>query len=52
MAAGHLITNRDFSLLGNVNADGLVYTWGKFITVFSCKYFCIYDNTVSTVRYL
>ena len=52
MTAGHLITDRDFSLLCNVNADCLVYTRRQLVSVFSGKYFGIYNDTVLTMRYL
>ena len=52
MTAGHLITNRDLSLLGNVDTDCLVHTWGQLVTILPGKYLGIHDNTVGAVRYL
>src|SRR5699024_8925456 len=51
VTSGHFISYRDLSLLGNVNAHCLVYTRRKFVSVFSCEYFGIYDNTIFTMRY-
>ena len=39
-------------LLSNVNADCLVYTRRQLVSVFSGKYFGIYNDTVLTMRYL
>ena len=52
VTAGHLITYRDLSLLGNIDADCLIHTGGQLIAVLSCKYFCIHNDTVLTVRNL
>ena len=51
MTTGHLITHRDLSLLCNVNSYGLIYTRCQLVTIFSCEYFCIYNNTIFTMRY-
>ena len=51
MTSSHLITNRDLSLLGNVDADTLVYSRSQLIAILSCKYFCVYNDTVSAVRH-
>ena len=51
MTSGHLITYRDLSLLCDVDTDCLVNSRWKFISIFSCKYFCIYNDTVFTMRY-
>ena len=51
MTSSHLITNGDFSLLCNVNADCLVYSRRKFVAVFTGKYFGVHDDTILTVRY-
>ena len=50
MTTSHLISYLYFSLLGNVDTNSLIYTWRKFISIFSCKHFCIYYNTKFTVR--
>ena len=52
VTAGHLITNGDLSLLGNVNAYRLVHARRQLVAVLPCKYFGIHDNTVGAVRYL
>ena len=51
MTTGHLVTYRDLSLLCNVNSYGLIYTRCQLVTIFSCEDFCIYDNTIFTMRY-
>ena len=52
MTACHLITNRDFSLLCNVNADCLVYSGCQLIAVLTGKYLGIHYNTIFAMRYL
>ena len=52
MTAGHLITHRNLSLLCNIDADCLIDTGRQLIAVLSCKYFCVYNDTVLTVRNL
>ena len=52
MTAGHLVTNRDFSLLGNIDTDCLIYARRQLIAVLSRKYFCVHNDTVLTVRNL
>ena len=52
MTACHLITNRDFSLLRNVNADCLVYSGCQLIAVLTGKYLGIHYDTIFTMRYL
>jgi len=52
MTSSHLITNRDLTFLGDIDTDSLVYAWCKLVTIFSCKYLCVYDDTVCTMRYL
>ena len=51
MTSGHLVTNGNLSLLGNVDTHCLVHTWRKLVSVFSCKYFGVYNNTIFSVRY-
>ena len=51
MTSGHLIADRDLSLLSNIDAHCLVHSWRQFISVISSKYLCIYDNTVLSVRH-
>ena len=52
MTAGHLITNRNLTLLSDIDPYGLVYARSQLITVFSCKYLGINDDSVCAVRYL
>ena len=52
MPSSHLVTNRNLSLLGNVNADRLIYSRRKFISVISRKYLCINNNSIFTMRHL
>ena len=52
MTASHLITNRDLTFLGDIDTDSLVYAWCKLVTIFSCKYLSVYDDTICTMRYL
>ena len=51
MTSCHLITHRNFSLLGNINADCLVYAGRQLIPVFSGKHTGIYYDTIFTVRH-
>ena len=51
MTSCHLITYRNLTFLGNVNADSLVYARSQLVAVLSGKYFCVDDDAVSTVRY-
>ena len=51
MTSGHLITNGNLTFLSNIYANGFVYSRRKFISVFSCKYFGIDNNTIITVRH-
>ena len=51
MTSGHLITNRNLSLLRNVDTYRLIYSRRQFITVLSCKYLRIYNNTIFSVWY-
>src|SRR5699024_886756 len=46
----HLVADRDFSLLSDVDADCLVDTRRQLIAVLSGKYFGLYYDTVLTVR--
>ena len=52
VTAGHLITDGDLSLLCNVNADRLVHTRRKLVALGACKYLCVHNDTIFTVRYL
>ena len=52
VTTSHLIADRDFSLLCDVDADCLVYSRRKFVAVFTGKYFGVHDDTILTVRYL
>ena len=52
MTSSHLITNRDLTFLGDIDTDSLVYAWCKLVTIFSCKYLSVYDDTICTMRYL
>ena len=52
MTAGHLITYRDLSLLGNVDTHCFIYAWRKLISIFPCEYFGIYYDTIFSVRNL
>ncbi len=52
MSSRHLITYRDLSLLRDIDADRLINTRRQFISVISCKYFRIYNNTIFTVGHL
>ena len=49
VTACHLIADRDLSLLRDVNANRLVHTGGKLISVLSGELLGIYDNAVFTV---
>ena len=51
VTTSHLIADRDFSLLCDVDADCLVYSRRKFVAVFTGKYFGVHDDTILTVRY-
>ena len=51
MTSCPLITYRNLTFLGNVNADSLVYARSQLVAVLSGKYFCVDDDAVSTVRY-
>ena len=52
MTTGHLITDRNLTLLCNVNADGLVHTRRQLITGLACKYLGIHNNSVRSMRNL
>ena len=52
MTAGHLITYRNLSLLGNIDTHCLIYARRQLIAVFPGKYFGVYNNTILAVRYL
>ena len=52
MTAGHLIADTDLSLLCNIDTNGLGYARCQLVTVFSCKYLCVYDDTICAVRNL
>ena len=52
MTACHLIAHGNLSLLGNVNAHGLVHAGSQLVSVFSCKYLGIYHDAVFAVRHL
>ena len=52
MTAGHLITNRNLSLLGNIYTNRLVDTWCQLVSVLSCKYFNSDYDTIFAVRNL
>ncbi len=52
MTTSHLITNRDLSLLCDIDTNCLTYSWRKLITVLGCEYLSIYNDTVLTVRNL
>ena len=48
----HLITNRNLTLLGNVNTHGLVHARRQLVSVLPGKYLCIHDDSVCAVRHL
>ncbi len=52
MTSGHLVTDRNLSLLRNVDTNRLVHTGGQLIAVFSGEYPGIHNNTVLAVRNL
>ena len=52
MTTSHLITNGDLSLLCDVNTYRLIYSRRQLVTIFSCEYLGIYNDTVLTMRYL
>ena len=49
MTACHLIADRDLSLLCDIDAYYLIYTWSQLITILTVKYLCINNNTICTV---
>ena len=51
VTARHLVTNRDFTLLCNINTNQLVYAGAYIIAVFSCEYLYVYNDTCFAVRY-
>ena len=51
VTTSHLITNGDFSLLCDVNTYRLIYSRRQLVTIFSCKYFGINNDTILTMRY-
>ena len=52
VTASHLVTYGNLSLLRNINTNRHIYSGRKFITVLSCKYLGVYNNTILTMRYL
>ncbi len=52
VTSGHLVTDRNLSLLRNVDTNRLVHTGGQLIAVFSGEYPGIHNNTVLAVRNL
>ena len=52
MTTSHLITNGDFSLLCDVDTYRLINSWRQLITIFSCEYLGVYNDTILTVWYL
>ena len=51
MTTRHLISDLNLTFLCDINAYRLVYSRRKFITIFSCEYFCIYNDTKFTMWY-
>ena len=51
MTAGHLITNGNLTFLSNIYTNGFIYSRRKLVSVFSCKYLGINNNTIITVRH-
>ena len=52
MTTSHLITNGDFSLLCDIDTYRLINSWRQLITIFSCEYLGVYNDTILTVWYL
>ncbi len=51
MTAGHLITNGNLTLLGDIAADNHVYTRVQLLAVFFCKHLDINNDAVLAMRY-
>ena len=51
VTSGHLITNGNLSLLCNINANRLIYSRRQFISILSCKYLRIHNNTIFAMWY-
>src|SRR5690606_13677745 len=49
VTSSHLIAFRDLSLLGNIDAHQLIYSWRQFVTVLPGKHFDIDYDPVGTV---
>ncbi len=49
MAAGHFVTDRDFTFLSNIDPDELVDPRCHFIIVFPSEHFDVHDDTAGTV---
>ena len=52
VTTSHFVTNRNLTFLSNINTNRLIYTRRKLVTVLSCKYFSINNDTVLTMRNL
>ena len=52
VTAGHLVAHGDLSLLGNVDADGLIDPGSQLVAVLSGKYLRVDDDAVGAVRHL
>ena len=49
MTTSHLIADLNLTFLCNVNTNRFIYSRWKLISILSCKYFGIYDNTKLTM---
>ena len=52
MTSSHLITNGNLSLLCDIDTYRLINSWRQLITIFSCEYLGVYNDTILTVWYL
>ena len=52
MTSRHLISNRNLTLLRNVDSDRFIDAGGKFISVFSGKGLGVHDDAVFPVGHL
>ena len=52
MAACHLVAYGNLTLLGNINAHGLVHAWGQLIPIFPGKYLSVHHNAILSMRHL
>lgn len=51
VTSGHFVALGDFTLLGDVHANQLVYAWRQLVAVLAGKHFDVDDNAVAAMRY-